>query len=451
LRFYSFLSDTGLLHPFGVSHNSMVSSVLLLDDDPAIVRTLGRFFRRRGWKVTSATNISDGVANYVSERPDVVVLDLHVPGYTGLSALQFWRMNNPEAMIVVLTGQADVTTAIEAIRMGAENFLTKPVDLDRLANAANAAVEKSKLAQRYTLLCKEAGSAGPLNRLDASPHMRSLALQVRQLAMRDVPVLLTGEVGTGKGWVARILHTISERTAGPFADISCAGASPEFLEVKLFGHVATDDPSHLHPGQNTQGLLGATAGGTVLINEVDALPPSLQAKLATTIETGQFRPIGSTHDVAVNVRIIAATQYAMEDIVRSELLVPQLRTILAANVVHLLPLRQRNREDIVEVVHRVLLDLQYESGWPALPQLSADALTAIVAYDWPGNIRELRSVLEHAVLHADGDVVRARHLPLDVRVHMAHATDDQTAPDDSVIHKWGSWTETFSGPRHTPT
>jgi DNA-binding NtrC family response regulator len=197
-------------------------TILLVDDEPEVLGVLGRFFERRGWQVQRAAEAAGAMSMYERDRPDLVLLDIGLPGLSGLRFLEVLRSRDPDATIIMLTGQTDVATAVEAMRLGAENFLTKPVELPHLEAASERAFEKAELRRRNRFLAERSTDIGGAAALGRSPLMRDIARQVELLATTDTTVLLTGETGTGKGYVAQLLHAMSPRNGKPFVDINCA-------------------------------------------------------------------------------------------------------------------------------------------------------------------------------------------------------------------------------------
>lgn len=389
----------------------MNRTILLVDDEPEVLGVLGRFFERRGWQVLSAAEASGAMAQYERDRPDVVVLDVGLPGLSGLHFLDVLQSRDAEATVIVLTGQADVETAVQAMRLGAENFLTKPVDLAHLEAAAERAFEKVELRRRNRYLAERTSDVAGTAALGRSPAMRDIARQVEVLATTDTTVLLTGETGTGKGYVAQLLHAMSGRDGNPFVEINCAGLSATFLDSEIFGH---EKGAFTDAKEQKRGLFEVAHTGTVFLDEVGDLASELQPKLLKLLESRRFRRLGGTRELEVDVRLIAATNHDLEQNVRTGRFREDLYYRLNVLPLRLPPLRERGREEIADLAVRVLLDLRRRVGrGPA--RLSPEALDVLTGYAWPGNIRELRNVLERVLLlSADADEVRPGHLPPEI-------------------------------------
>jgi len=389
----------------------MPRSVLLVDDEPAIVRLLARFFERQEWEVFQALSGEDGVRTYDAQRPDLVVLDLNLPGLSGLNTLEVLASRG--ATVLMLTGAADVGTAVEAMQLGAETFLTKPVDFAHLQSAAERAVEKVELRRANELLAQRMEERSRQAVLGTSPRMQELSRQVELVAAsRDTTVLLLGESGTGKGYVAQMIHARSPRGRGPFVEINCAGLSATFLDSELFGH---EKGAFTDAREMKRGLFEVADHGTLFLDEIGDLAPDLQPKLLKVLETRSFRRLGGTRELEVDVRLLAATNRDLEAEGRAGRFREDLFYRLSVFPLVIPPLRERSREDVLELVHASGRELHRRH--PESPAgLSARALDLLVAYAWPGNVRELRNVLERALVLARGaEQVGPEHLPEHVR------------------------------------
>lgn len=390
----------------------MTSTILLVDDDAEIVGMLSRFFEQRGWAVFRAMDVQVAVDLYERERPDLVLLDLHLPGSIGgLRLLEVLRTRDPDASIIMLTGHAELPNAVEAMRLGAENFLPKPVELDHLAAAAERALENVRLRRRNRFLSERSGHAADLTSLGGSSAMRDIARQIEVLAGSETSVLLLGETGTGKGYVANLLHRLSPRAHAPFIEINCAGLSATFLDSELFGH---EKGAFTDAREQKRGLFEIAHTGTIFLDEIGDLSPELQPKLLKVLEGHRFRRLGGTREIEVDVRVIAATNRDLETEVRTGRFREDLFYRLAVLPMRLPALRDRGREDIADLAMRILLDLHARLG-RGPTALSPDAMQRLVCYAWPGNIRELRNVLERvALLAGDARELLASHLPPEI-------------------------------------
>ena len=387
----------------------MADTLLLVDDDAAVLRSIGEYFERHGYEVWREASGEQALEAFQRVHPDVVVLDLHLPDSSGLVVLEQLRRDG--AAVVMLTGQGDIETAVKAMQLGAENFLTKPVDMTHLAAALARVVEKVRLSRQNARLKMLDHESEGLGSLGVSPAMQALARQVALLAASDhTTVLLSGESGTGKGWVARVIHNLSPRTEGPFVEVKCAGLSATFLDSELFGQENGADGK-----ERRVGLFEAADRGTIFLDEVSELAPELQSKVLKVLETKKYDRLGGTREFTVDVRLIAATN---RDLVR-EVEAGRFREDLyyRLNVMPLVlpPVRERSREDRLDLITRILADLKTQlPGCPT--DCTTDVLDRLSSAPWPGNVREMRNVLERAMILGRGhEAIGWEQLPPDLR------------------------------------
>ncbi|HXF95100.1 MAG TPA: sigma-54 dependent transcriptional regulator [Gemmatimonadales bacterium] len=389
----------------------MTDTLLLIDDDESLLRAVGAYFERMGSEVYRALTAEEGVETFDRTRPDVVVLDLNLPDRPGLEVLE--QLKARGAAVILLTGHGDIETAVRAMQLGAENFLTKPVDLAHLAAATARVSEKVRLARQNALLRARELRGPDVESLGVSPAMRELERQISLLAASErTTVLLTGESGTGKGWVARLIHQLSPRAKGPFVEVNCGGLSATFLDSELFGHErgAFTDAKERKPG-----LFELADGGTIFLDEIGDLAPELQPKLLRVLETKTFRRLGGTRELAVDVRLVAATNRDLAAAVKSGRFREDLFYRLSVMPLHLPAVRERSREDRLALLTRLLAELRPQlPGCPA--ECTAEALDRLLSAPWPGNVREMRNVLERAMILARGEsAIAVEHLPPDLR------------------------------------
>jgi DNA-binding NtrC family response regulator len=390
----------------------MTRSILIIDDDAANLELMAGAFASWGWRVHTAHAGEAGLALYDRERPDLVLLDLDLAGNRGLGVLVELRRRDPEATVIMLTTEGDIARVVQAMKLGAEDVLTRPVDLDDLQTGAERAYEKVDLRCRGRDSMDQRRASPDLDALGRSAAMREIARLVRVIAPSDHTVLLTGETGTGKSWVAQLIHALSPRVRAPFVEINCASLSVHFLESELFGH---ERGAFTDAKVQKRGLLEIADRGTLLLDEVGELALELQPKLLKVLKSRRFRRLGATREIELDVRIIAATNRELEAEVRAGRFREDLYYRLNVLPVRLPPLCERGRRDIERLCFDLLQDARRRARLgPA--RLSPDALELLVRYDWPGNIRELKNVLERVVLLAgDAEELRAEHLPPEIR------------------------------------
>ncbi len=389
----------------------MADTLLLVDDDAAVLRAIGDYFERLGYEVWRETTGDLGVETFLRVRPDVVILDLNLPDASGLDVLE--RLRRENGAVILLTGAGDIQTAVRAMQLGAENFLAKPVDMSHLAAATARVAEKVRLSRHNALLrSRDHGDEG-LTSLGVSPAMREMARQVELLAASErSTVLLQGESGTGKGWVARVIHHLSPRAQGPFVEVNCGGLSATFLDSEMFGH---EKGAYTDAKERKLGLFELADRGTILLDEIGELAPELQPKLLKVLETKKFRRLGGTRELTVDVRLVAATNRDLVTEVEAGRFREDLYYRLNVMPLTMPPVRERSREDRLALLTRLLGDLKPQlPGCPA--ECSSEAMDRLVAAPWPGNVREMRNVLERAMILARGQAaIGVEHLPVDFK------------------------------------
>ncbi len=389
----------------------MPASVLLIDDDVDVLRSIGNYFERLGYEVTRELSGEAGLATFDRLRPEVVILDLRLPGMDGLEVLE--HLKQRDATVILLTGEGDVATAVRSMQLGAENFLTKPVDMEHLAAATARVADKARLRRVNEALLTQSSPGHGLDSLGTSSGMQDFAHQVGLLAQSErTTVLLTGESGTGKGWVARMIHDLSPRSKAPFVEVNCAGLNATFLDSELFGH---EKGAFTDAKDRKQGLFEIADQGTIFLDEIGDLAPELQPKLLKVLETKTFRRLGGTREITVDVRLVAATNKELQSEVENGGFREDLYYRLSVMPLMLPAVRDRSREDRLALITRLMSDLRAElPDGPAT--LSSEVLERLLAYAWPGNVREIRNVLERALILGRGAAaVSVEHLPGEFR------------------------------------
>lgn len=384
-----------------------MADLLIVDDEPLLAQGYARFFERAGHTVRVASSGEEALVAWRARRPDVTLLDLRLPDMTGFDV--FARIRDESPVVIMISGHADVPLAVRAVQEGVENFLTKPVELSHLGVSLERALEKVRLRQLSHYLTERRSSGGSVA-IGSSPSMQALAAQVELLAASErTTVLLLGESGTGKGRVAELIHAHSPRANGAFVEVNCAAHSAEALDAELFG---VEDVAR---GSWRAGLLEVAAAGSLFLDEIGALPASLQPKLLRVLEGKTFRRVGGTREIGVDVRIIAATNKDLVSEVNAGRLREDLYYRLSVMPLTLPPLRSRSREDLVELIARLMDELA--PHLPSAPrEVTEAALDALLRYAWPGNIRELRNVLERGMIVGRGaSQLELTSLPAEVR------------------------------------
>jgi DNA-binding NtrC family response regulator len=384
-----------------------MSTVLVIEDDAQMRTLLVRYLTRLGHVALSAGTLEEGRALQAREGPDLIIVDYSLPDGTAFDLIGARQAQDSSEAVIVLTGVGTIDLAVRAIKAGAEHFLTKPVDLDSLG----VLVERTLDAQRDKRQRVLAGvaaqdSANPF--LGSSPRIRELRELAEAVVDSDAPVLLQGETGSGKGVLARWLHQHSPRRDEPFVDLNCAGLSLELVESELFGHRRGAFTGAVN---NKPGLLEVAHRGTLFLDEIGDLELAVQPKLLKVLEEGTFRRLGDPSSRSTDVRLIAASHKNLASMVEQGKFRSDLLFRINTLVLQLPPLRQRT-EDLREIAEVLLLLRSRRLGRVA-PKLSAEALGILRGYHWPGNIRELRNVLERALLFCKTDSLDGKALRFD--------------------------------------
>ena len=382
-----------------------MADLLIVDDEDTLANAYARFFTRQGHAVRLAGTGAAAIGAFRERRPDVVLLDVHLPDISGFDVIEALKADRP--VVVMISGQAEVPLAVRAMQEGMETFLTKPVTLEHLGVAIDRALETVRLRQLRHYISERRVSTGQVA-LGSSPQMRELAAQVELLAGTErTPVLLLGEIGTGKGRIAELIHAGGARAAGPFVEAHCSTASADALDTELFG---VDVPT----GDGRPGLVEVAAGGSLFLDEVADLPLTLQPKVLRVLEGKPVRRARGTREIQPNVRLLAATSRDLIAEVNAGRFREDLYYRLSVMPLRLPPLRDRSREDLVELIARLVDELAPQL--PLAPRtVEGPALDRLLRHTWPGNIRELRNVLERAMILGRGsEALDADGLPADV-------------------------------------
>jgi DNA-binding NtrC family response regulator len=375
--------------------------VFVVDDEPGICRALERFFERRGDACSVFPRAEEALAAAAGGVPDLVFLDVRLPGMSGIEALGRFRALEPAPSVVVVTAHGTLDVAVEAMRRGAHDYLPKPLDLGQIAIVADRALAARAAAREPAGAPGEADPSALL--VGRSPAMQEVFKRIGALAMSDVPVLVTGESGSGKEMVARAIHRASRRAGGPFEPVDCASLPETLFESELFGH---ERGAFTGAVQRRVGRLERSEGGTLFLDEVAEIPPASQAKLLRFLESRTCERIGGSGPVAVDARVIAATNRDLAARIREGLFREDLFYRLDVVTVRLPPLRERPEDVPLLVAHFLAQD----RGGPA-GGVSREALDRLLVHGWPGNVRELRNAVDHARVLARGDSILPEHLP----------------------------------------
>ncbi len=380
-------------------------SVLLVDDDDAYRTVLAGELRRRGYQMSTAATAKEGLETALAEHPRVTLLDLRLPDGEGLEVLKKLREKQSPTEVIMLTGHGTIDTAIEAIRLGAFDYVSKPCPIEELEIRLGKALERRSLIDRNRILESALLPADGEDLIGESPTFLEMLKRIEKVAATGSSVLVLGETGVGKEMVARRIHALSPRAARPFVAVECAALQEEILQSELFGH---ERGSFTGAVRSKPGLFEVADGGTLFLDEIGEVTPATQVKLLRVLEASTFRHVGGTDELKVDVRLLAATNRPLEKMVAEGLFREDLLYRLDAFRIEIPPLRQR-REDIPALCQHFLARLAPRVG--ATRGLSAAALEALARHDWPGNVRELLHVLEHGLIVSDGPEIEVKDLP----------------------------------------
>ena len=417
------------LNPYPRYMEAQPAKILIVDDDTAFQGMLREAVGEKGFAVESAYSAEEGVEKASGEAFDLVLLDVRLPGMTGIEAIPRFREVSPSTEIIIMTGYAEKDSAVQAIRRGAYDYFTKPFSLSEMEIVIRRALEKRRLQRQVSSLRRALDREGPLAHLigqgEAMARVKDLLERVAPL---DSTVLITGETGTGKELVADTVHALSARADGPFIKINCAAIPENLLESELFGHEKGAFTGAL---QMKRGQFELAAGGTLLLDEIGDMPLHLQPKLLRAVELKQVERVGGTKALACDVRIVAATNVDLADQVRERKFREDLYYRLNVACIHLPPLRER-KEDLPLLAEYFLGRLagKLKTGQP---RLGPGALRAMYEYDWPGNIRQLANVLERAAIFRRGDEIAAEDIDFGRGAGQAPSSPQAAAPLESPL------------------
>ncbi|HLO68649.1 MAG TPA: sigma-54 dependent transcriptional regulator [Holophaga sp.] len=378
--------------------------ILLIEDDPSVRHGMAAFLRASGLEVHEAETCRQAMEAFKALSPDVVVADYSLPDGTSLDILPQVKRLNEGTPFIILTAHGSIDLAVRAIKEGADQFLTKPVESKALLVLVRRLLEQRRLRQRQEAASRErAGILDPF--MGTSPAIRHLEEQARRMLAWDSPILILGETGAGKGVLARWIHFHSPRMEEAFVNLNCAGLTRELLESELFGH---ERGAFTGAVAAKQGLLEVGHRGIVFLDEIGDMDPAIQPKLLKALEEKTFRRLGDVRDRVVDIRLIASTNLALEDMVRAKTFRDDLFYRISTLTLRIPPLRERP-EDIPVLAERILALVASRMGRSPVV-LAPQALEALMAYAWPGNLRELSNVLERAMILQRGDRLEAADL-----------------------------------------
>ncbi len=387
-----------------------MTTILVVDDDDAHRGMLGMMLRSWGYEVAECRDGAEAVAAVHEHSYDAVLTDVRMAGMDGIAALKGILAYNPALPVILMTAYSSVETAVDALRLGAYDYLIKPLDFDALRETLQRAIDHSRCSVENRELRRQLSeaSAGP-EILGRSAAIEELRFIIATVAPTEATVLICGESGTGKELVARALHQASERASRPLVTVNCAALAENLLESELFGH---EKGAFTGADRRREGRFVQADGGTLFLDEIGEMPLSLQAKLLRALQQGEVQRVGSDKPLTVDVRVIAATNRNLPEEVAARRFREDLYFRLNVISIDVPPLRARS--DDIPLLAAHFLQRYAERNRKSIKGFSPQALDAMLRYDWPGNVRELENAVERATILCSGDLITLRELPVSV-------------------------------------
>src|SRR5262245_55359797 len=402
--------------------------VVVIDDDRSVVHLIRAACKQDGVAAHAAETAEEGLELLKREQPDVLLLDVVLPGVSGLELFERIRRIDPRVPVIFITASGESETAIEAMKLGALDFLLKPLDVTRVRELIGQALRIRQLMETPVELPKPAGG-GDSQLVGRSPQMLEVYKAIGRVAPQSVTVLITGESGTGKELIARAIYQHGDRKNKPFLAVNCAALSETLLESELFGH---EKGSFTGADHRRIGKFEQCNGGTIFLDEVGDMPPLMQAKLLRLLQEQRFERVGGNETIQTDVRIITATNRDLESMSAAGAFRPDLYYRLNGFTIKLPPLRERG-DDLLLLIEALLSRYAQELEKP-LQRVSPEAMKILLEYHWPGNIRELQNILRKALLNLSGPILMPEFLPQEVREPSTFAAGGAEADGSGPAH-----------------
>jgi DNA-binding NtrC family response regulator len=405
-----------------------MSRILIVDDEPQIRRILSALLTERGHKTETAESGEEALAKRAGFRPDIVLLDVNLPEMDGIEALKRLLADEPRLTCIMMTAYGSIRSAVEAMRIGAFDYLSKPFDNDELLLTIERAWKMRCLDDEVRTLRGELESRYGFNEIiGIDPGMREVFHVMSKVAEADAIVMISGESGTGKELVARAIHRRSARSGGPFVAVNCGAIPRDLVEAEFFGH---EKGSFTDARESRPGKFELASGGTLFLDEVGDMPIEAQVKLLRALEEHEITRIGGVKPVPVDARVIAATNRDLEKAVSAGRFREDLYWRINVVSISIPPLRER-RQDLPLLLDHMFARFQREMR-SDVKSISPEARRLILGYDWPGNVREMENVLRQTVILCDGDVITARDLPSRFRGGKGGNGEESGSPADEL-------------------
>ena len=403
------------------------SKILVIDDEEFITRALKQHLEKEDREVLTAGTGEEGLEVFKTDAPDIVILDLNMPGISGIETLKSIRKLSSDVIVIIITAHGDIETAVSAIKSGAYDFIEKPFELDRISVIIRKAMETVHLKREVNLLREEKFDSYSFNNIiGKSPAMKDIIALAKKVAASDAnTILIQGESGTGKSLLARAIHYHSPRASEPFVEVTCTAIPETLIESELFGH---EKGAFTDAKASKKGLFEVAGGGTIYLDEIGDIKLSAQAKLLRALEEKTFKRVGGLKDIKVNVRIIATTNKKdLEGAVRDGSFRADLYYRLKVFPIFIIPLRERKEDIIPLAMHHIKrFNKEFRKN---VKSISPEAEKFLLNYPWHGNARELRNVVERICILEDTDIICPEHLPSEITVYADPESGDSDSTD----------------------
>ncbi|OAG28077.1 sigma-54-dependent transcriptional regulator [Thermodesulfatator autotrophicus] len=384
----------------------MSEKILVIDDEEAILESLADILEDEGYQVLTALNATEGLEKIKQEPVDLLILDVWLPDQDGLKLLKSLKKDLPDLPVIVISGHGTVETAVKAIKLGAFDFLEKPLSYDRVVVSVANALKFRALKEENITLKKHLTGPGITGQSKAIQELREA---IKRVAQTDATVLITGESGVGKEVAARMIHALSRRAEKPFVAVNCAAIPEDLIESELFGH---EKGAFTGAFSSKKGKFDLANGGTIFLDEIGDMSLSAQAKVLRVLQEKCFERVGGTKTITVDVRVIAATNKNLTEEIKKGRFREDLYYRLNVIPIHIPPLRERT-EDIPLLIEEFLDELARHSGL-GRKKIAPEAIEALKRYPWPGNIRELRNLIERLVILSQKEIISLEDLPPEI-------------------------------------
>ncbi|NGX34145.1 MAG: Transcriptional regulatory protein ZraR [Candidatus Anoxychlamydiales bacterium] len=406
----------------------MINKILVVDDEPLIRNFLKEALTRLNKQVFTAQNGFDAIKKIENQNFDLIITDIKMPKKSGIDVLKFVKQKNKNAMVIVISAFAKINLAIEALNLGALNYLVKPFSFDTLKAIINKAEEHQDLISENLSLKKEISDCS-FDIIAKSFYMQNLVNSIEKIALSKSSVFISGESGVGKEIIAKLIHQRSLRAKNPFIKVNLAAISPTLLESEFFGH---EKGAFTGADFQKKGRFELASKGTLLLDEITEIPINLQAKLLRVLQEKEFERVGSSTPIKVDIRVISITNQDIEIAIKNKIFREDLFYRLNVIPIKILPLRER-KEDILALAHYFLMKFSKENNKP-IKILSKKAQKKLLNYPWPGNARELANMIERTIVMEKSKIIEENHLLLDTSSNKKNLTD-QTTIEEGYIGK----------------